>query len=96
MSVVQKFLFPLIQKHIAPGTVIRTDRWRGYFRLPEYGYEHQTVNHSIGFVTPEEVHTNRIESMWRPMRAFFIAFIAMFSVLLSTKVTDLFVSNQIC
>jgi len=66
-----EILIPLILKHVAIGTTIRTDEWKGYTQLPRYGYVHQTVNHSREFVTEEGVHTNRVESMWRPMRAFF-------------------------
>jgi len=29
------------------------------------------VNHSRKFVTEQGVYTNQVESMWRPMRAFF-------------------------
>lgn len=64
-------LVPLIQKHVAPGTLIRTDGWKGYSSLKRLEYLYETVNHSKEFVTEEGVHTNRIESMWQPMRAYF-------------------------
>ena len=64
-------LIPLIERHVAPGGIIRTDQWRAYWSLPQSGYIHETVNHSEEFVTTEGVHTQRIEAMWRPMRQFF-------------------------
>lgn len=64
-------LIPLIQKHVHPGTTIRTDQWRAYIALTRFGYRHQVVNYSREFVTEDGVHTNRIGSMWRPMRAYF-------------------------
>ena len=64
-------LIPLIERHVAPGGVIRTDQWRAYWSLPQSGYIHETVNHSEEFVTVEGVHTQRIEAMLRPMRQFF-------------------------
>ena len=43
---------PLIQAHVAPGTVVHSDQWRAYNRvanLPAVS-AHQTVNHSVNFV----------------------------------------------
>ena len=64
-------LIQIIRRHVAVGTTIRSDCWGAYQSLPQYGYYHEVVNHSREFVTPEGIHTNRIESMWRPMRRFF-------------------------
>lgn len=59
-------LLNLILKHIALGTEIHTDCWRGYNKLEEYGYIHKTVNHSSNFVNPENLaHTQNIENSWR-------------------------------
>lgn len=44
---------------------------RRILSLIDNGYEHETVNHSKEFVTEDDVHTNRILSMWRPIRAYF-------------------------
>ena len=62
----------LIEKHIHPGTTLYTDMWGGYNtpHLVSKGYTHMTVNHSQTFVDPVTgVHTNKIESNWRPLRA---------------------------
>lgn len=64
-------LIPLIQQHVAPGSTIHTDEWRAYNKLARCGYIHNTVNHSKEFMTAEEIHTQWIESSWRPMRRYF-------------------------
>jgi len=59
----------LIKKHVAPGTTIMTDCWRGYAGLNQQGFEHFTVNHKYHFVNPETgANTQMIESNWRPLR----------------------------
>lgn len=61
-------LYPIIQAHIRPGTVIWSDKWSVYNRLAVTipGVTgHQTVNHSLHFKNPATgVHTNTIESYW--------------------------------
>ena len=60
-------LLPIIQQHVAPGTIIHSDEWRAYRRvrnLPNV-VSYQTVNHSIQFVNPVTgVHTLNVESYW--------------------------------
>jgi len=63
-------LLPMIQENIAIGTTIWSDKWAAYSKLPKHGYQHQTVNHSKQFKTKEGVHTNLIESSWRPFKRF--------------------------
>ncbi len=63
-------LLPLIQQHVAPGTIIHSDMWSSYRRvaaLPNVA-AHRTVNHSIQFVTPAGVHTQNIESYWNRVK----------------------------
>lgn len=63
-----------IEDHIAPGTEIWSDCWKGYNtrRLQQLGYTHKTVNHSneegSKFIAEDGTHTNRIESSWRPFK----------------------------
>jgi transposase-like protein len=56
-------LVDIISRHVAPGSVVHTDCWRGYLDLEEFvEIEHRSVNHSIGFKDYETgVHTNYIE-----------------------------------
>ena len=57
-------LLPIIQRHVAPGTIVHSDQWRAYTRVAGV-VSHQTVNHSINFVDPTTaVHTQHIESYW--------------------------------
>ncbi|XP_017472556.1 PREDICTED: uncharacterized protein LOC108363642 [Rhagoletis zephyria] len=65
---------PLIQKHVAEGTIICTDFWKAYDCLAYHGYEHRKVNHSDPdnpFVADDGTHTQRIESQWRVIKRFF-------------------------
>ena len=61
-------LLPLIQAHVANGTIIHSDQWSAY--LPVLGLPnvaaHETVNHSVMFVDPVAgIHTQNIGSYWR-------------------------------
>ena len=67
-------LLAVIQKWIAPGSIIWSDCWRSYNKIPELpqGYRHQTVDHSKNFVDPQTgTCTNRIECDWRHAKAEF-------------------------
>jgi len=65
------FLLKLIKKHVAPGTEIHSNCWKGYENLEEHAYKHYTVNHSMEFVNSDSgAHTQTIESSWRVMRRF--------------------------
>jgi transposase-like protein len=56
-------LIGIIREHVAPGSVVHTDGWRGYSRVEEeLGLTHRIVNHSVGFIDIEtRVHTNYVE-----------------------------------
>lgn len=64
-------LLPVIRKWIKPGTRIISDGWSAYKQLgndPDYDWS--WVNHKKNFVNPDDatVHTQTIESMWRPLK----------------------------
>lgn len=70
-------LLSIIRKWIAPGSIIWSDCWKSYSRIPDLpeGYRHSTVNHSQNFVDPTTgTCTNRIESDWRHAKAEFPRF----------------------
>ena len=49
--------------------MLESERWKAYDSLKEYGYEHETVNHSENFVDPATgAHTQTIESNWGPLK----------------------------
>ena len=59
-------LLPLIKRWIKVGSIIHSDCWKAYCRLPSLGYTHVTVNHSKEFFNEDNAAcTNGIESDWR-------------------------------
>ena len=55
---------PLIEQAIIPGTMIFSDCAKIYDNLNVIGYRHEAVNHSVEFVRPDGVNTNKIEGFW--------------------------------
>ena len=63
-------LLPIIQHHVAPGTVVWSDEWAAYNHvasLPNVS-THDVVNHSVEFVSPSGVHTQNVESYWNRIK----------------------------
>ena len=64
-------LLPLINAHVAPGTIIHSDEWAAYNRAQRLSNvsSHGVVNHSINFVKPTTgVHTQNVESYWNRVK----------------------------
>ncbi len=59
-----RVLQPLIRANVAPNTIIHSDGWQAYKRLPSFGYEHRTTNHGIGQYYTEDSYTQNIENVW--------------------------------
>lgn len=75
-NVQQVTIKPVITKVVKPGSLIYTDEYNIYARLPEWGYEHQTVNHSLGEYARDEdgdgfheIHVNTMEGFWSLLRS---------------------------
>src|ERR671926_432704 len=73
-NVRQATIKPLITQAVAPGTLIHTDEYDIYARLPAWGYGHKTVCHAHGEYAPDddgfcEVHVNTIEGFWSLLRS---------------------------
>jgi transposase-like protein len=75
----QKTLGPLVVNMTKPGTMVYTDEWSGYDRLPELGRGHATVCHTPGRREwardddgdgVREVHNNTTEGLWTGVRNF--------------------------
>ena len=58
-------LIPLVLRYVASGSVIVSDEWPAYRRLPDFSYKHYTVCHKRNFVAPSTgFHTQAIERAW--------------------------------
>src|SRR5262245_16372993 len=75
-NVKQRTMGPLIKGTIAPGTVVYTDEYDIYARLPEWGYTHRTVGPAAGEFARDddgdgfcEVHVNTMEGFWSLLRS---------------------------
>ncbi len=53
-NVRQVTIQPIIEAFIKPGTLVNTDEYEIYGRLPEWGYEHKTVCHGHGEYARDE------------------------------------------
>lgn len=65
-SVDKQTLQGFIAANVAVGSAVYTDNFGSYKGLS--GYEHVTVNHSVGEYVKEQAHTNGIESFWALLR----------------------------
>jgi len=75
-NVQQATIKPIISEMVAPGTLIHTDEYDIYARLPAWGYGHKTVCHARGEYARDEdgdgfceVHVNTIEGFWSLLRS---------------------------
>lgn len=59
-----KTLKTFIQAHAPIGATVVTDQHKGYAWLSTQGYDHKSVNHTVGQYVNEMAHTNGIESFW--------------------------------
>jgi transposase-like protein len=62
-------LIPIIVEVCKPGSVIWSDEWRAYRKIEGFEFVHQTVNHSLNFVNPQNgVNTQTIEYIWNKLK----------------------------
>ena len=63
-------LVRVLNEHIAVGSIIYTDLWKGYCNIDKiFGVQHCTVNHSKYFKDPVTgIHTNTIEGTWAGLK----------------------------
>ena len=72
----QKTIQPVIGTVVAQGTLVHTDEYGVYARLPAWGYQHKTVCHGRGEYARDEdgdgfceVHVNTMEGFWSLLRS---------------------------
>jgi transposase-like protein len=53
-----------IRQNAPQGAVVVTDQHAGYVGIAAHGYQHVSVNHSVGEYVRAMAHTNGIESFW--------------------------------
>lgn len=63
-----RVLLPLIDKYIAPGSLIYSDEARVYHTLNRRGFGHLTTNHSWGEHAIGENHSQGIENTWSHLK----------------------------
>jgi len=75
-NVRQATIKPVITAAVAPGTLVYTDEYSIYARLPAWGYRHKTVCHGRGEYARDEdgdgfyeVHVNTVEGFWSLLRS---------------------------
>jgi len=75
-NVQQATIKPIITATVAPGTLVHTDEYAIYARLPSWGYGHKTVCHARGGYARDEdrdgfyeVHVNTMEGFWSLLRS---------------------------
>lgn len=75
-NVQQTTIKPVITSVVATDTLMYTDEYNICNRLPEWGYQHKTVNHSAGKFARDddgdgfhEVHVNTMEGFWSLLRS---------------------------
>jgi transposase len=75
-NVRQGTIMPIITAAVAPGTLVHTDEYGIYARLPAWGYGHKTVCHGHGEYARDEdgdgfceVHVNTMEGFCSLLRS---------------------------
>jgi len=75
-NVQQTTIKPVIPAAVVPGTLVHTDEYSIYARLPSWGYEHTTVCHARGEYARDEdgdgfceLHVNTVEGFWSLLRS---------------------------
>lgn len=63
-----RVLIPLINTNVAKGTLIHTDGYRLYNKLPLWGYKHRTTDHSKWEFYRPDSSTQNIENVWSTMK----------------------------
>lgn len=63
-----RVLQPIIREHVDHGSMIFTDGYMAYRRLPEMGFYHNWTDHGKGQRVDGENHTQNIENVWSHLK----------------------------
>ena len=61
-------LIEQIDQYVSPKARVVTDQFAGYTQLRKRGYSHQVVNHSVTYVTNDDIHTQNAENLWSHLK----------------------------
>lgn len=61
-------ILPIIREHVKYGTLIHSDGFIPYRRLPKMGYEHRWTDHGKGQYYTEESYTQNVENLWSHLK----------------------------
>lgn len=67
----QKSLFPIIEESVMKESMIYSDDYAPYRKLPSFGYSHRIVRHSKYKWADGDVSTNGIEAYWSMIKKSF-------------------------
>jgi len=56
-------LKPIIKKMVKTGSIVITDEWRAYKKMPRE-YQHEVIQHRLNEFVRGKFHTNSIEGFW--------------------------------
>jgi transposase len=63
-----RVVIPLIKRNIQAGTLVHTDGYLAYRKLPLWGYEHRWTEHGVGEYYREDSYTQNIENVWSHLK----------------------------
>lgn len=62
-------LFPLVKATVQEGTEVHTDEYHTYDAIAQLGFEHRSVNHSLGeYASPDGAGVNGLEGLWSQLK----------------------------
>ncbi len=64
----KKSIRPIFKERVLPGTMVYTDKWKGYDLLQKAGYKHERIPHDEKVYVIGNVHTNTIEGFWSHLK----------------------------
>ena len=67
-DVKRRTLLPIVQENVEQGSKIYSDELKSYATPGKAGYEHSSVNHSVGEYVRGACHVNSVEGFWARLK----------------------------